>query len=326
MAVTLADAKKLTQDKLYMGIIDEFIKDDLLNAMVFDDCVALNGGSTLAYTYNRVTTYPTAAFREINSEYTAQEASTTQYTTNLKIFGGSYKIDRVIQNDVRGITNQVAFQSEQKLKATKALFSDTFINGDSATDTKAFDGLDKALTGTSTEFNKTTAIDLSTDAAAKTNGGTFLRVLDDMLSELDGMPTAFLLNRKFQGAINSVARYSNLFITDKDEFGRPYLKYNGIPFFYVGNKPGTNTPIIGIDATAGTTDIYAVRLGIDGVHCVTPSGQPIITARLPKFDEAGAVKEGDVEMVAAMVMKATKSAGVVRKIQIAPKTTSGGGQ
>lgn len=65
-----------------------------------------------------------------------------------------------IQNDVRGITNQVAFQSEQKLKATKALFSDTFINGDSATDSKAFDGLDKALIGTSTEFNTTTAIDL----------------------------------------------------------------------------------------------------------------------------------------------------------------------
>ncbi len=315
MPVTLQDAKKLTQDKLYMGIIDEFIKDDLLNAMVFDDCVTLNGGSTLAYTYNRVTTYPTADFREINKDYTPQEAATSQITTNLKIFGGSYEIDRVIQNDVRGITNQVAFQSEQKLKATKALFSDTFINGDSATDSKAFDGLDKALTGSSTEFNKTTAIDLSTEDAAKTNGGAFLRALDDMLSELDGMPTAFLLNYKFQGAINSVARHSNLFITDKDQFGRPYLAYNGIPFFYLGNKPGTNTPIIGVDET-GATDIYAVRLGIDGVHCVTPSGQPIITARLPKFDEAGAVKKGDVEMVAAMVMKATKSAGVLRKIQI----------
>lgn len=325
MAVTLADAKKLTQDKLYMGIIDEFMKDDLMNAMVFDDCVALNGGSTLSYVYNRVSTYPTADFRAINSEYTAQEAQTTQHTANLKIFGGSYKIDRVIQNDVKGVTNQVAFQSEQKLKATKALFSDTFINGDSATDTDAFDGLDKALTGTSTEFNKTTAIDLSTDAAAKTNGGVFLRALDDMLSELDDMPTAFLLNKKFQGAINSVARYSNLFITEKDQFGRPYVAYAGIPFFFLGNKPGTNSPIIEIDATAGTTDIYAVRLGLDGVHCVTPSGQPIITAHLPKFDEAGAVKEGDVEMVAAMAMKATKSAGVLRKIQIAAKTSTPGG-
>lgn len=325
MAVTLADAKKLTQDKLYLGIIDEFMKDDLMNAMVFDDCVALNGGSTLSYVYNRVSTYPTADFRAINGEYTAQEAKTTQHTVNLKIFGGSYKIDRVIQNDVKGVTNQVAFQSEQKLKATKALFSDTFINGDSATDTDAFDGLDKALTGTSTEFNKTTAIDLSTDAAAKTNGGVFLRALDDMLSELDGMPTAFLLNKKFQGAINSVARYSNLFITEKDQFGRPYVAYAGIPFFFLGHKPGTNSPIINIDATAGTTDIYAVRLGLDGVHCVTPSGQPIITAHLPKFDEAGAVKEGDVEMVAAMAMKATKSAGVLRKIQIAAKTSTPGG-
>ncbi len=157
MAVTLEDAKKLTQDKLYLGIIDEFQKDTLLNAMVFDDCVALNGGSTLAYTYNRVTTYPTAEFRKINAEYTSQEAKTTQYTVNLKIFGGSYKIDRVIQNDVKGITNQVDFQSTQKMQAVKALFSDTFINGDSGQNEDSFDGLDKALTGSSTEYNKTEA-------------------------------------------------------------------------------------------------------------------------------------------------------------------------
>ena len=91
MAVTLADAKLLTQDKLTQDVIDEFRKDDLLNLLVFDNCVALNGGSTLAYTYNRVLTNGTAAFREINNEYTPQEAKTKQYTTNLKVFGGSFE-------------------------------------------------------------------------------------------------------------------------------------------------------------------------------------------------------------------------------------------
>lgn len=317
MAVTLADARKLTQDKLYQGIIDEFVKDDLINRMVFDDCVALNGGSTLNYVYNRVTTYPTAAFRAINNDYTPQEAATTQYTATLKVFGGSYEIDRVIQNDVKGITNQVAFQSEQKAKAVRALFSDTFINGDSAVNAQSFDGLDKALTGSSTEVNTTNAIDLSTDAAAQTNGGNFERIVDDLLAELDGTPTAFLCNKKLRGAINSVARHSNLFVVNRDDFGKPYLTYDGIPFVFLGSKAGSNNPIIDVDGTTGETSLYAVRLGLDGVHCVTPSGQPIISVHLPDFTGSGAVKKGDVEMVAAMVMKATKSAGVVRKIKIA---------
>ena len=62
MAVTLADAKLFTQDKLTMDVIDEFMKDDLMANLIYDNCVALNGGSTLTYTYNRVKTNGTAAF------------------------------------------------------------------------------------------------------------------------------------------------------------------------------------------------------------------------------------------------------------------------
>ena len=79
MPVTLAQARELTTDKLYMKIIDEFRKDALLDLMVFDDCVSLNGGSTLNYVYERIKTQPQAGFRAINGDYTAQEVDTQKY-------------------------------------------------------------------------------------------------------------------------------------------------------------------------------------------------------------------------------------------------------
>jgi len=317
MAVTLAQAQKLTQDKLAQQIINEFRKDPLFEMMVFDDCVSLNGGSTLAYVYNRVKTLGTASFRAIGSDYTPQESDTEQITTALKVFGGSFQIDRVIQNDVKGITNQVAFQLAQKLIAVKALFSDTFINGDSAVEARSFDGIDKAVTGSSTERTLETALDLSSSANITTNALKLVDELDLMLSDMNGTPDALFMNTKLKAIFNGVARRSSYFSTsDVDAFGRPVTKYAGIPLIALGDKPGTANPIIGIDGTAGTTSIYGVRIGLDNTHAVTPSGSSVINQYLPDFKSPGAVKTGEVEMVAALAVKATRGISALRKVKV----------
>ena len=314
MAVTLADAKLLTQDKLTQDVIDEFRKDDLLNLLVFDNCVALNGGSTLAYTYNRVLTNGTADFREINKEYTPQEAKTKQYTTNLKVFGGSFEIDRVIQKHVKGVTNQLAFQMQQKIKGAQALFSDTFFNGSAASDAKVFDGIDVALTGSSTEVNPAAAIDLSSASALDSNYKAFLDAVEDMLSELDGAPTFLAMNRKLRSAFNKAGRRTVAFTETRDEFGKPVQYYNGIPLITIGDKPNTANPIIANGENG--TSLYAVRVGLDGVCGITPEGDDIIDVYMPDFNTPGAVKKGEVEMVAGIAVKATKAAGVLRKIKV----------
>ena len=79
--VTLEQARNLAQDKLSQHIIDEFRKDPLLDLMIFDDVVNPQGGQSLAYVYNRVTTFPTAT-PAIGSSTTAEAA--TQVTVNLK--------------------------------------------------------------------------------------------------------------------------------------------------------------------------------------------------------------------------------------------------
>ena len=77
MPITLAQAQQLSQSKLTNFVIDEFRKSALLDMLTFDNTVKPQGGKTLAYVYNRVTTYPTAATRAINTEYVPQHAVTT---------------------------------------------------------------------------------------------------------------------------------------------------------------------------------------------------------------------------------------------------------
>ena len=83
----------------------------------------------------------------------------------------------------------------------------------------------------------------------------------------------------------------------------------------MAEKPGTNNPIIPINDD-GTTSLYAVRLGLDGVHGVTPDGKNMIETYLPDMKAPGAVKKGEVEFVTTVALKATKAAGALRKIKV----------
>lgn len=319
MALTLSDAQALSDSKLCSQVIDEFRRDPLFDMMLFDNNAKAQGGKSLTYVYNRVTTLPTAAFRTIGSDYTAQEAKTTQYTVSLKPFGGSFEVDRILQSDEQQIMDLIQFELSQKIKATKALFTDTFINGD-AESGNAFDGIDTALVSSNTEVVPSAAIDLSDSAMITANGNLFMDELDKMLSNLDSTPTAILVNRKLASVINGIARRSGYFSTNEaDAFGAPVTKYAGIPIIALGDKPGTTagaeTPIISV-SDEGETSLYAVRIGLDGVHAISPEGNNIVNTYLPNLAEPGAIKKGEVEMISAVALKATRAAGVLRKIKV----------
>jgi hypothetical protein len=317
MAITLAEAKLNVQDALQMGIIDEFAKSNFLfNNLTFDDCVSpTGGGATLTYGYTRLITQPTAAFRAVNTEYTPQEVARQRYTVDLKVFGGAFEIDRVIAN-MGGIVDEVTLQMQQKIKAASALFNDTVINGDSAVDAKAFDGLEKALTGSSTEYIPGAAIDLSTSAAVDTNWKVFLDLLDEFLMGLDGTPSFIGGNLKLIAKIRACARRAGMYMVSKNDFGQQIEQYGNIPLIDFGAKAGSNNPVVAINGVTGETSLYAARLGLDGFHAVSMAGVPPVQSWLPDFKTAGAVKKGEVEMVAAVALKATKAAGVMRKIKV----------
>ena len=329
--ITLAEAKVGMADKVDQKVVDTFRRSSLLlDKLVFDNAISPGtGGSTLTYGYIQLKTPSTAAVRQINSEYTAGEAKREEKTTKAVVMGGKFQIDRVLIGTA-GAVDELAFQTEQKVKATANYFNNLVINGNKSNSgtgvLNTFDGLDKLLTGTETEI--TSAVDVSTEALMNANYNALLDEVDGFLSTLDGKPSMLLMNNKMLSKMRSAARRAGYYSKTRDEFGRQVETYNDIPMYDMGKYyNGTNTVDI-IPETAATqsaegkTDIYAVTIGLDGFHGVSPTGSKVINSYMPDLSKPGAVKDGEVELVAGVALKNTNKAGVLRGIKISPKTSS----
>jgi hypothetical protein len=318
--ITLEQSKVGMRDHIAIGVIDEFRRGSyLLERLIFDNAAASGtGGSTLSYGYKRTKTPSTASFRAINNEYTNNEAIIEELTAYCRPFGGSFKLDRVIiDTAAENTAGQLAFQLQEKVKGAINLFHYAAINGDRAVNNIEFDGLDVALTGSSTEF--TSDIDLSTSALMDTNYNNFLDMMDEFVSGMSGMPDMFLCNGKLATKIKGVARRAGYFSQREDAFGRPVDTWNGIPIVdlehYFDPATQTTRPVVGI-ASGGTTSLYAVQIGVDGFHGISPQGTNIVKTSIPDLEAPGAIKEGDVEMVAGVVLKNSLKAGVFRNIRV----------
>ena len=331
MAITLAEAKVGMADKVDQKVVDTFRRSSLLlDKLVFDNAISPGtGGSTLTYGYIQLKTPSTAAVRQINSEYTAGEAKREEKTTKAVVMGGKFQIDRVLIGTA-GAVDELAFQTEQKVKATANYFNNLVINGNKASSgtgvLNTFDGLDKLLTGTETEI--TSAVDVSTEALMNANYNALLDEVDGFLSALDGKPSMLLMNNKMLAKMRSAARRAGYYSKNRDEFGRTVETYNDIPMYDMGKYyNGTNTVDIIPETAASTsaegkTDIYAVTIGLDGFHGVSPTGSKVINSYMPDLSKPGAVKDGEVELVAGVALKNTNKAGVLRGIKISPKTSA----
>ena len=316
MALTLAQAKQLSQDKLTDMIIDEFEKSNFINSLTFDNTVKPQGGRSLTYAYNRITTQPKAGTRPVNGVYTAQETVTTQESVDLKIMGGSYKLDRALVENETQVVEHVEFQTAQKSKATVATFHDLTINGDSAVNADEFDGLEKALTGSTTELVPSAVIDMSNAANIVTNTPSFLYFARQLIKQMDGAPTHFLMNSDLWAIFQSVSDNVKSITFTRNELGDEIGHYGKATFQEMGDKPGTTEPVIPTDESDGTTSLYAVRLAMDGVHGVSPEGNRLVKRFLPDFSQPGPVKEGEVEFIGALAIKTSRSAAVLRKIKV----------
>lgn len=323
MAITLEQAKVGMADKVDQQVVDMFRRSSLLlDNLVFDNAISPGtGGSTLAYGYIQLKTPSTAAVRAINAEYTPGEAIREEKTTKAVIMGGSFQVDRVIQA-TSGAIDELAFQVEEKVKATANYFTNLVINGSSSTTTdgtriiNTFDGLDKLLTDASTAV--TTEVDLSDSAKMDANANAFLDEVDGWLSTMDGVPSMLLMNTAMLTKFRGIARRAGYYNQSRDDFGRVVETYNGIQLMDAGKyyNGSASVDIIPTDTTGGTTSIYAVQIGLTGFHGISPTGTGVINSYMPDLTEPGAVKKGEVELVAGVALKNTLKAGKLSGIVV----------
>lgn len=330
MAMTLAEMKVGMSDKVSQQVVDIFLREsEILQMLPFDNCVSPQGGSTLTYSYIQKKLPSVAAFRALNTEYTANQATIERKTADLKIFGGKFQIDRVLKQ-AEGPWNNMAYQIREKVLAAISLFHYTLINGDATTTETEFDGLDKMLAGTATEYGTTASIDVSTMAKLKENADQLYEQIQLLIKNTKA--DALLMNSAMISKIQTMARILGYKTESEEAFGRKVTSMDGVRFMDLGKHyTVASTTVTGNDcvkaditrsvasaSTTGLTDIYAVKFDVnDGFHAASLTGNGTIHHYLPDFNAPGAVKDGEVEMVAATVLKNTAHAGVLRNVKIA---------
>lgn len=244
MAMTKAEAAKLTNDLLLRGVVETIVKESsVLQLLPF---MEVTGTSV---TYGREATMPSASFYDVGDSWTEATPTFTQVTANLKILGGDADVDNFIQATYADPNDIEAEVVSSRAKSIAHLFSDSFFNGDSGLNPKMFDGLTKVLNGTGQEV------------AAGTNGAQLtLDMMDQMIDlVMPGKPDALFVSRRTRRKLSSLRRASgNLLEVDVDAFGQRALFYDGVPLYVDDFISDTQ-----VQGTSGSvcSSIYAVKFG-----------------------------------------------------------------
>jgi hypothetical protein len=254
MALTLAEASKLSNDILLTGVIETIIYDSpVLQALPFVEIVG-NG-----LTYNQENEAPAVGFYDVGDPWDESTPTFTQKTATLKILGGDADVDNFLAATRSSVQDLEAAVIQLKAKAVQQKFDDTFINGDTGSDPKSFDGIDELC---STE---------QTISMSDSGGTLSLDKMDELIDVIKGgRPDMLLMSKRSRRKLTALSRGSGsgLMEFDRNEFGQMVHYYGGVPI-------GVNDWIAD-DQTVGSSDdcstIYAVRFGEGALTGLTSPG------------------------------------------------------
>jgi len=258
MALTLLEAAKLNSGDVYKaGVLTKFAEtSDILRVLPFE---GISGNSLK---YNVEETLPGIGFRGVNESFDESTGIINPKVESLTIAGGDLDVDKFIV-DTMG-TSQRAVQEAMKVKALALAWSRTFIKGDSESEPREFDGLQKRIQGDALIENHATGAGLS------------LAKLDEAIDEVEGANYLIMsksVRRRLTVAARTAAVGGNI-TYDLDAFGRQVTKYNDILILIAG-KDNTNTEILGFTETGSTTSIYVVAFGEGEVSGLENGGMDV---------------------------------------------------
>ncbi len=262
MALTLLEAAKLeTGDVVRQAIIEKYAgSSELLSVLPF---LNISGN---ALKYNRESSLPGIGFRGVNEGYTASTGVLNPLTEALVIAGGDLDVDKFIV-DTMG-ANQRSVHELMKVRALSLAWTKKFIKGDSETDPREFDGLQKRVTGS------------QLIAAGSTANGTALSLakLDEAIDQTLN-PTHMLMSkamaRKFSAASRNPSVSGNISWT-VGQLGQRVMQYGELPIVTVDldNEGSAILPFTeaATSGTATASSIYIFSAGDDGLTGIQNGG------------------------------------------------------
>lgn len=254
MSLTLLEAAKLMDNPIQSAIVELYAAStDVMGVMPFQNIT----GNALRY--NREENLPGVGFRGVNEGYAESTGVLNPVTEPLIIAGGDLDVDTFILQTMGA--NQRSIQEAMKIKALSLSWSAKFINGDSGTDPREFDGLRIRLVGDQLFYTGTT------------NGGDPLKMtkLDELIDRVEN-PTHLIMNKTMKRLLTAASRtpaVGGQVTFDQDSFGRRVTRYNDLPILVadVDNAGAQVLPFTekaSTGSTATSCSIYCVSFG-DGM-------------------------------------------------------------
>lgn len=205
--LTLAQTAPLTQDELQAGVIQTMATESRLLSILPFMTVEGNG-----YSYNVEKSLSGVEFRAINTAYNTVAPDTERRTEFLTILGGEAVIDSFQLEVHSNINDLMAIEVALTAKAIAHKYEHTFLNGDSAVDANAFDGILKRFAGKAQEV---------------VSSGDVQADIDLLLDMVQGGASALIMNKKTRRDLTAVAR---TYIEYKvNEFGVQVAYFGGVP-------------------------------------------------------------------------------------------------
>ena len=222
-------------------------------------------GNALAY--NLEDALPGIGFRGVNEGYTESTGVINPKVESLVISGGDLDVDVFITETMgRG---QRAAQEIAKIKALAHTIGNAFIKGDTDTNAKQFDGLQKRLVGNQLIAN------------GSSSGGDPLSIskLEEAIDAVDE-PTHLLMSKAVRRRITAATRAGSVSGTinyTQDEFGRQQTMFGELPILEMDPNDSIfqtlafNEANPGGGSTVGTS-IYVVSLGLGKLNGIQNGG------------------------------------------------------
>lgn len=247
-----------------------------------------------AYQYNVEESLPGVEFRNYNEGYSESTGVINPATERLTLLGGDSDFDVALIAQQVGGNDTRAIYDALKAKSLTLEWLKTFFSGDTDDNPKAFDGIEKRLTG-----------DQVIEAGA--NGAPLsLDMFDELVDAVQGEPSAIFARKSVIRAYRQALRAAGGTTPESimiPNFGRPVIAHNGVPILPIELDTRGNE-ILSATETQGTNDntssAYAIRFGIDGLHGIQTA--PISVRDLGEVDDKPAYRTR-IEFYSGVVLK-----------------------
>ena len=279
---------------LQRAINKYLVNDQLMNIMRFVNNAQGNnlGNFQTSFVYYNGTSE--ATFRALGVDYTPDNETPLTDTVSLKFLGGAFETDleiaRAFGQNTGSVANWTEQQIAQKLNAITNAFAKYFMIGDSSTDPKQFDGLDKKIVSSQVVD---TVIDVSAlnDAKALQTEVAINKVIAKIAPK---RPNVVITTADGKAILSALNAYRHRGVDAIDVNGQSYDQYMGIPVIAVTDDCFSST-----DKAKGIPVVFALFDELDGVRVSIPMDGEVVKILAPMFENGKVVERGACEMACA---------------------------